>query len=531
MKPLCGAIRHDLGELVAIGGLDCERGAMPKRPNVLVICTDQQRPDSLGCYGNEVIRSPHLDSLASRGTLFRSHTTPNQICSPSRATMFTGLLPRNHGLTANGQLLLEHVPVLPRLLADAGYQTYAAGKLHIAPELSPLRYGIAESRDFWHTEAARGWRGPYYGFQQLDLVIGLALTSVDEGHYGEWIRAEHPESRRLILEEEALVPTPSDLEECWKSAMPADVHYNTWIFDRGIDFLNRAEPPFFCYVSTPDPHHPFTPPHPYCDMFNPSAVPAPSVVPDELDLMPDYVKIRPPADVQALDAEFTEQGALLPVDDVSDGSIRLAIAHTYGLVAMIDDNVGRMLAALDARGLTEETIVVFTSDHGELLGDHGLMRKGPPPYRALREIALLMSGPGIMPGQRVNALSDHVDVTPTLLDLAGLDMNGLAFDGVSLRPALGGRANGVRRERFAEYHAVLLPEVYNQTIETREWRLTVYPHHSTWGELFDLSDDPGEHRNLFHDSSMRERIESMRQRLLDVLPPHPKGVVELIAKY
>ena len=510
-----------------------------KKPNIVFICTDQQRFDSLGCTGNPLARTPHLDAIAAKGVRFTHHSAPCPICSPSRASIFTGLYPRNHGLTINGMALDPGLPTLPGQLMQAGYRTHGVGKHHLQPILAPAEYAMPESAAFWSGKDADAWTGPYYGFQDVAFVIGEADQSANcGGHYAHWLRTHHPEAVSLLASEAALAPKPSDLDEIWQSAIPAGLHYNSWITDRAVEFIDSVDDPFFLYVSYPDPHHPFAPPRPYCDMFIPDKMPLPRVVPGELSRMPAYYQdISSPGQSGFLDAywgstEDAEQGFLLQTKGLCEASLRTAIAHTYGMVTMIDDGVGRLMAALQRRGLETDTLIIFTSDHGELLGDHGLLHKGPPAYRQTREVPLLVKGPGIPAGQVSQALTSHIDLMPTLLDMVGSPLSTHGVDGQSLSPLFRDECIEVRDAVYSEYHPRSSnTRLYNQTIQTQQWRLTLYPESSEWGELFDLENDPYEHSNLFAEPRYAPIIRKLGGQLHQHFPPQPRAGNARIAKW
>lgn len=510
-----------------------------KNPNIVFICTDQQRFDSLGCNGNPFARTPNLDFIASQGVCFTNHTTPCPICSPSRATIFTGLYPRNHGLVVNGMALDQFITTLPGQLAAAGYRTHGVGKHHLQPILAPAKHAMPESAAFWKGASANSWNGPYYGLQSVEFVIGEADQAANSGgHYASWLRQNHPEAKALLSPEASLEKIPSDLDEVWKSAMPVKLHYNTWITQRAIDFISTVDDPFFLFISYPDPHHPFAPPRPYCDLFPPEDVPLPRIVPGELARMPAYYEnIFSPCTSGFMQSYWSssddaEQGFLLQTKGLREESLRLAIAHTYGMVAMIDDGVGRILEALRWRGLEDDTIIVFTSDHGELLGDHGLLHKGPPPYRQLREVPLIFKGPGIPSGQVNSSLTSHIDLMPSLLDFVGIDAKNSRFDGQTLKPLFNGQSDCFREYVFSEYHPrSRATQLYNQTVRSKKWRFSIYPENPMWGELFDLEQDPFEHANLFSEPEYTTIIRELEQNINQFFSPQPMTTTKRIAKW
>jgi len=257
------------------------------RPNIIMICADQLRYDGFGCTGNAIARTPNIDSVAARGTSFTNHYASCTICAPSRASLFTGTYPRKHGLVKNGLALPQSKELFTNVMMDGGVYTHGVGKLHFQPILAKASYGMPESNSYWGLPQTQEWTGPCYGFQTTDLVIGESFTSVKGGHYGKWIMENHPEVAPLYLPENALDRDPDDMDEVWRSAVPAELHYNSWIADRSVEFLKKRaqDDPFFLFVSFPDPHHPFAPPLPYADNFDPAAMPSPRYVEGELDLI------------------------------------------------------------------------------------------------------------------------------------------------------------------------------------------------------------------------------------------------------
>ena len=462
-----------------------------------------------------------------------------QICSPSRATMITGLYPRHHRLAVNGMALPNDVPVITNTLATAGYRTHSVGKQHLQPLLAPEEYNMPDSRSFWTLPESNGWNGPYYGYQTLDLLLGESDTAQIAGHYATWLRDNHPNLASLLQPSNAPESPPVDLDEIWRSAIPVEQHYNTWITDRAISFLEQTSTrsePFFLFVSYPDPHHPFDPPAAYADRYDPASMPVSRPSEKERRNQLLYFGELYPKGEGFRELYWTartdlEAGSMITTDSISDKSMQLATAYTHAMIEMIDDQVGCLLQTLNRLGISDTTIVIFTSDHGELLGDHGLLHKGPPPYRQLTEISLLVQGPGIPARAVVDTMTNHIDLAPTLLDLAGIPDSDHEFDGVSLTPLFSNQSLSFREYDFGEYHPTSRPDVYNQTVRTEEWRMTLYPNNPEWGELYHLAGDPSEQFNVYNEHNTR----TVRSELSDVLesrfPPCPKVENEWICKW
>lgn len=453
--------------------------------------------------------------------------------------MITGLYPRHHRLAMNGMALPDDVPVITDSLATAGYRTHGVGKQHLQPLLAPKEFHMPDSRAFWTLPESTDWKGPYYGYQTVDLLLGESDTAQIAGHYSTWLRENHPESVSLLQPLKASESPPADLDEIWCSAMPVEHHYNTWITDRAVSFLELASTesePFFLFVSYPDPHHPFDPPAIYADRCDRAAMPVPRPSEEErCRQLPYYGELYPKGqgfrELYWTARTDLESGSMITTDSISDDSLQLATAFTHAMIEMIDDQVGRLLQTMNQIGISDTTIVIFTSDHGELLGDHGLLHKGPPPYRQLTEIAFLMQGPGIPSRTTVDTMTSHIDLAPTILDLAGISEHNHNFDGISMVPLLTNQSVLHRECDFGEYHPTSRPDVYNQTVRTDEWRLTLYPNTPEWGELFHLAEDPSEQINLYSERDTTAVRVNLSDILKDRFPPCPEIENEWICKW
>lgn len=469
------------------------------RPNVLCFVTDQQRADHLGCYGNPDVQTPNLDRLAGEGVTFTHAYVANPLCMPNRASLFTGRYPKAHGVRENGIALATSEEVLPELLRTAGYRTASFGKLHLTPyglerRAPPTEHERYETREYWadHDELPT----PYYGFEHVYYVGGHGPYTF--GHY----RREVGEACHALLGSDRALLPPSGTKESWKAAIPGNDHYNTRIADHTIAFLKEHDPerPFFVWCSFPDPHHPYMPPAPYCHLYDPEALSfAPARCSGELDELPAYMR-------EAAEGRLRVSG-LEGGSQMDNAAYREILAHTYGMVTMVDHQIGRVIEALEAQGLLENTVVVFMSDHGDLMGDHWLLNKGPFLFEGLVRVPTIWRLPQRWPrGRRTEALISSVDFMPTVLELADVPVPA-GVQGRSYRGVLKG-TEGFREAVYLECDETYLHDRLRQ-LRTREWALTYYLE-SDQGLLFDLVNDPRELHNLWHNSAYAE----VKHRLL-----------------
>lgn len=506
---------------------------MPSQtPNILCLCMDQLRYDHLGCYGNQMVRTPNLDRLAARGMVFDNAYVTSPLCMPARSTFFTGRTPRGHGVRTNGIPLDPRVPTMTETLRQAGYHTHAVGKIHLhnfgeqAMPTDPRELAQwPESRRAWDQGAISHLPLPYYGLESALYVGGHG--SWVWGDYVNWMRAEHPDLLPAIYGQEVLEDwTPLCGEHAYKSALPAELHYNRWIADRTNEFLaQRAQDgrPFFCWTSFPDPHHPYVAPRPYCDWYDPAEMPLPTRRPGELDDLPPFYRIvhdEGPTRWQGLAGRFEATRR-------TDDELRHIWAMTYAMVSCADAALGLVLDQLEALGLAENTLVCFLADHGDMLGDHYIVNKGPFHFDSLLRMPMIWSWPGhIAEGTRADGLATQTDLAPTLLDLCGLPIpegpcpaqpvapyQRAPWPGHSLLPILRGEVQRVRDWVIVENDEDYLGSAVRSFI-TDEYKLTVYSGHPDWGELFDRRNDPGELHNLWDDPAMQETRSRLMQEFL-----------------
>jgi arylsulfatase A-like enzyme len=493
-----------------------------KRPNILLITTDQHRGDCLGFAGRRV-KTPHIDHLARTGTHFTACITPNVVCQPSRASMLTGLLPLTHGVRDNGiDLDLRAGEAgFAGSLAAAGYDTGFIGKAHFSTHHTFQATGRPECQ---YSEAGMepAWAGPYIGFEHVELVVEghnyWLPTPLPGGlNHSRWHYGDGLGELRNQLYQTDLGPA-SGAPQTFNSALPAAWHNSAWIGDRSVDYLREhRDRPFCLWASFPDPHHPFDCPEPWSRLHHPDEVDLPRHRVTDYERRPWWhrasMESKPMgnAEVQAVRQNFSR----MPTQ--SDEALRRIIANYYGMISLVDHQVGRIMKALSEYGLDQDTIVIFTSDHGEWLGDHGLMLKGPMPYEGLLRVAMVASGPGIVAGQRVEDPVSTLDLAATFYDYGGA--SGLApVHGRSLRPLLEGR-DASREFALSEWDVAASRcgvELKLRTVRTRDWKLTLELG-SGAGEMYCLADDPDEMDNLFDDPGHAAK----RRELTDMLASRP----------
>jgi len=507
---------------------------MPSRPNILLITSDQQRAD---CYGfeNPAVKTPHLDRLAREGTRFASCITPNLVCQPSRASILTGLLPLTHGVWDNGVDLDPAVGGrgFAGTLAAAGYKTPFIGKAHFATKSTFAPTGTPECNK---SQARYGpdWYGPYMGFQHVELtVLGhlhrtRPLERPPVGHYERWLLSRGSNEEGVELWKTDLGPDVG-AAQTWYSALPAAWHNSTWIADRTIDFLTRrkAERPFCIWASFPDPHHAFDCPEPWSRMYDPKSIALPKHRARDLERRPWWHKAVLEGKPQLADPtmyKFRAEGSRVP--DQTDEQLAHMTANYYGMISQIDHNVGRILDALELVGASDDTLIVYTTDHGELLGNHGLYLKHPIPYEDLLRIAMIVRGPGVAAGQVVREPMSTLDLAATFHDYSGV-APARALQSRSLRPLL--EATGATRDvAYSEWH--VHPSrcgvgLKLRTVRTRTHKCT-FELESGAGELYDLVNDPEEMTNRFDDPAYAK----VRAELHDMMRARPGEIANPLAE-
>jgi arylsulfatase len=453
---------------------------MSRPPNILWICTDQQRFDTIHALGNARIRTPHIDGLVQTGVAFTQAYCQSPVCTPSRASFLTGRYPRTTRCRQNGQSIPSTERLVPRILADHGYTCGLAGKLHLA---SCANGRVEERIDdgysvfHWSHHPQPDW--PENAYTQWLTQRGVTWEQLYRGREHKYVKA----------------------------GVPAEHHQTTWCAEMAIEFLreqSRTGKPWLFSVNTFAPHHPFDPPPEYLRRYRPEEMPRPKWKPGELDRKPAY---------QQLDHMWAHNTpGSMDVASLTPEDGQAITAAYYAMVEHIDHEVGRMLAVLDETGQREVTLVVFMSDHGEMLGDHGLYLKGPHFYDEAVRVPLVLSQPGRMAsGVQSDALVELTDLAPTLLECCGIAPEP-QMQGRSLHGIVTGRADPSwhRESVYSEYYnAWSHPHSYGTMLRTPTEKIVVY-HGAEPGELYDLATDPEEFDNLWDEPAARE----MKTRLL-----------------
>lgn len=476
------------------------------QPNFLIISADQHRGDCLGVEGRNV-RTPNLDRMAEDGTRFTAAICPSPVCQPARASILTGQLCRTHGVHDNGIDLDPETGAkgFAGTLAAGGYDTAFFGKGHFstydAREPTGSPESVLSSADY-----GPEWSGPYMGFSHVEMMIHghnwFPPKTPPQGlHFERFFHADGRGEEKIALYWENAADTKG-AAQCWHSKLPMVWHNSPWTADRAIDWLKHGRDdakPFCAWISFPDPHHPFDCPEPWSRLHDPADVDLPENRTRDFERRPWWHRAAVENTPVGTAEEIAVRSSYSRIPPQTDEQLREIIANTYGQISLIDDNVGRILNALAETGLDENTIVIYLSDHGDWLGDHGLILKGPMPYEGLMRVPMIVKGPGVPAGKVVGEPVSTIDLGPTFYELSGIQPE-LVQHGSSLWPLIADE--GAARE-FAMLEWELLPNRVGvalslRSVRTRTHKLTM-DMRSGAGEMYDLEADPDEIDNLFDD--------------------------------
>lgn len=501
---------------------------MTGRPNFLFLVTDQQTHSHVGYAGNEIVATPNIDGLARQGSWFENFYVASPVCMPNRATMMTGRMPALHGVRHNGIPLEWDSVTFVDLLRAAGYRTGLVGKSHLqnflgekpgydrenfpqdfAPppkELSEARKSqhnesnyTNELQSLWRSDPGHDMNLPYYGFDDVKLCTGHGDQV--SGHYEAWLRTHFPDQAAQRGPKAALCSGDTGAPQTYKPALPEEAYPTRYIEKQTIAFLenwknNQMQAPFFLQCSFPDPHHPFTPPGRYWDMYRPQDIVLPRSFYDSThDQTPPLSHIYE----QYLAGKPQTRGTSPFI--ASEPQAREIIAKTYGQITMIDDAVGAIVSCLKRLDLMDDTVIIFTSDHGDWMGAHGLFLKGPLHYQNLIRVPFVWRDPSETFNRGcIKSLAGTLDLARTILARAHLQpANGM--QGRDLLSRLQGceqtDPSSVFIEQTAQFAYLGFDRIFRTwSLVTPQWRLSIWEG-CEWGELYNLDDDPDELINLW----------------------------------
>ena len=434
------------------------------RPNILLLMSDQHPYAFTGCYGHETIRTPTMDDLARRGVVFDAAYCASPFCAPSRAAMMTGRHVHTIGVWDNAAPLASDWPTMAHDFRAAGYDTILSGKMHfVGPD---QRHGFEQR-----------WTQDIYpaGFDwTLSNRERLAVKEYGKG-----------QDRNRVFQSGPGWTTDMDYDE--------EVMFRTEI---GLRRMGREEErnPFLLCVSFTGPHYPFYAPRPYWDLYQDDDIPMPTLREDYLDR--DFAHSR-----------WLRQTLHLE-EPVPPDVVRRARHAGMARVTLIDDYLARVLELLDHLGMAENTYVIYTSDHGDNMGQHGLWFKQST-YEWSSRVPLMITGPGIAP-RRVGEAAGLLDLRPTLAGLAGIDLVHPVCDGRDLSPLLRGERQEEEGEAICEFYGDGARRGWRM-IRRGPYKLTCVPGEGV--ELFDLEADPGEWDNIATDPSQKRTVETLEARL------------------
>lgn len=479
-------------------------------PNILFIMTDQLRFDCIAANGNKIIHTPNLDRLASRSANFSSAFVQSPVCTPSRACFFTGRYAHAHKNRVNYTSLDEKEILLPKYLQNAGYQTALIGKSHLYYNYPPTPL-----------EANRT------GFEFVELHDGVHATDPYSA-YVDWRMKNDPMKkvyyRELAKNLPKLSKKLSPQENPFRSAIDqyyTDTSWTSILTRQYLEKFAQTQKPFFLFSSFWKPHSPFEVPIPFDSMYNDVEIPLPKKETREniLNLPPALAKL-------ILRDEYRNRK---PVYDMDTEQLQWIYRSYYGTVSHIDREVGLILKTLEETGMADNTIILFTSDHGDQLLEHGLMGKNVF-YESSVRIPLMISYPNTIVPDNYNELVMSIDVLPTLFDIIGMP-EPYNCQGQSLMPLITGSGQTFK-SRECVFSENVMPEVFanifnfkknkgvmgilhpdGKMARTEQWKYNYYPQ--GYQELYDLKNDPGEFNNLADNLDYCKVVREMKGRILD----------------
>ena len=491
--------------LLASAVLLKQKGGAKVKKNVLLITSDQQHYNTIGAFNSE-IRTPNLDRLVKEGMTFNRAYCPNPTCTPTRGSIITGKYPSQHGGWSLGTKVDENQNTLGDELIKNGYRTALVGKAHFHPLQSTEEYPSLEAYptlqdiDFWRRFNDEHDR--WYGFQHCQLLRNHTTEAHVGQHYVLWLEEKGCKNWRDYF----VKPTGNlEYRKRRKWEIPEEFHYDNFIAEKSNELIEeyaKNDEPFFLWSSFFDPHPDYEVPEPYYSMYDREKLTIPiSHAKEHLNNPPHYQMAKEKnADFSVYcESGFADHGFHFHDDNEED--VRENTAIYYGMVTMMDKYIGKILDKLDELQIAQDTLVIFTTDHGHLLGHHGLVAKGPFMYEDMIKVPMIIRQNEAIPQNMVSgAMQSLVDLAPTILSMTD---NTIPYDmtGINQHKVWTGERTSVRNHAIVE-HRHEPTKIHLKTYVNERYKLTVY-YNQTYGELYDLENDPKENNNLWDNEGYR----------------------------
>ncbi|MGG1515597.1 arylsulfatase [Paenibacillus oryzisoli] len=469
------------------------------KPNILMITVDQMRFDCLSLMGHPVVETPNLDQLAQMGVLYENAYSATPTCVPARAAIMTGMSQRSHGRVGyQDKVPWNYESTIAGELSKAGYHTQCVGKMHVFPARNLCGFhNIVLHDGYLHHNRNKSANTADSHFDQVD-------------DYLTWLRSIG--GADLDLTDLGLDCNSSTVTRPWH--LDEKLHPTNWAVTQSIDFLRRRDPqkPFFLWTSFVRPHSPLDPPPVYFDMYKDIPLQDPPVG--------DWVEEL----MAAANAELEGYNPTTVFGKVPKRRLDRARAGYYALITHLDDQIGRLINSLQEYGVHRDTVILFTSDHGELLGDHHFFRKSLPYEGSAKVPFILFDGTGrlgLREGSKVSEVIELRDIMPTLLDVAGAKAPS-SMDGQSVIPLGAGREVEWRTYIHGEHAYGELSHHYGTDGQDK------YIWFSQTGkeQLFDLRNDSCELNNLVNEPAWQDRLYAWRARMIKELEGREEGYVD-----
>jgi len=504
---------------------------------ILLITTDQQRYDALGCNGGLVARTPEIDQLAKTGLNFHQARNQNTVCMPERATILTGQYIRAHGVTSNGIPLPEDAPNLAAYLRANGYRTALLGKAHFEP--------ASHTEYFENWAATRGETGPHRGFDRMELCGHTGRPGRSLTHYPQWLRDNFPDEVDGYHEYTSGTG-PSGLgggdtlaPQVWHNPIPRGHYHTDWTADRTIAFLDSLsdDEDWFVWMSFPDPHHPWDPPESELGRVDWRDLDLPEGYPGSAERTADILRNKPRHWLEWFEGRgqfnFEVPADLVPANLTAD-QVREVNAMVHVENELIDDAVGKVTRHIESRGWESDTDIFYTTDHGEFQGDFGMLFKGPYHVDALMRLPFIWrpAPSAEIAAAEFDAPVGHVDLAPTICAAADLPIP----EWMQGAPLPTDATTAAKRQRtITEWqdgfngNDITMRTLYRDGFICTAYEKTDYYDEDGIGELYDLSEDPQQWRNLWDDRASQSLKSDLIADLYDNLPEGRAEPLEKVA--